>query len=292
MLLSLDHIGKTYADRRVLQNVSMNLREGAVLGILGPNGAGKSTLLKIIATLLKPTAGKLLWEQKDVHSVLGPFRELLGYLPQDFGVYPNLTPLEFLQYFAALKQIKYSTSKKRIPRLLDELGLRDVAYEPLRILSGGMKQRVGIAQALLNDPKVLIIDEPTTGLDPFERMRLRNQLAEHSSARILLLSTHHVSDLTGLATEILIINQGSVVATGAPETVAGIVRGKIWEFTSTTSFSENSQEMVVVSRVSRSGGFSIRALAELPPVPSAVAVQPTLEDAYLWSTAYPPEVPV
>jgi ABC-2 type transport system ATP-binding protein len=182
------------------------------VGLLGPNGAGKSTLLRILATITQATSGRVLWNGENIADKPEPLRDALGYLPQDFGVYPNLNAIEFLEYLAAVKGIAAAAARKRIAELLDLVNLTAAAKRPLGGYSGGMRQRVGIAQALLNDPLLLIVDEPTAGLDPEERLRFRNLLSELSGERIVILSTHIVSDIEAVASSIAILGQGELLA--------------------------------------------------------------------------------
>ncbi|HEX4322327.1 MAG TPA: ABC transporter ATP-binding protein, partial [Acidobacteriaceae bacterium] len=215
--LAIENVSKEYKrGQRALDRFSLTLKPG-VLGLLGPNGAGKTTLMTILATITRATAGRVLWNGVDVAREPDSIRVVLGYLPQDFGVYPKLNAGEFLEYLAAVKGLDAATAKRRIAELLELVNLTDVRKRALGGFSGGMKQRVGIAQALLNDPEVLIVDEPTAGLDPEERVRFRNLLSELSGQRIVVLSTHIVSDIEATATDIAIISKGTLVAHAAPE---------------------------------------------------------------------------
>ena len=202
MRLVVEMVSKTYRGNvEALRNFELTLGPG-ILGLLGPNGAGKSTLMRILATITQPTSGRVLWNDADIGRKPDALRGVLGYLPQDFGIYPNLSAVEFLDYLAAVKGIRAATARKRISALLELVNLTDVARRPLGGYSGVMRQRVGIVQALLNDPELLIVDEPTAGLDPEERVRFRNLLSELSGERIVILSTHIVSDVEAVATSI------------------------------------------------------------------------------------------
>ena len=218
MKLEISNIGKRYKGNFWgLQEFSLELGSG-VLGLLGPNGAGKSTLMNILATTTKPSAGTVVWNNSNIVRKPNDLRAVLGYLPQDFGVYPNLNAVEFLQYMAAIKGLDGKTTKRRIDELLQLVNLTNASKRPLGSYSGGMKQRVGIAQALLNDPQLLIVDEPTVGLDPEERVRFRNLIADLSGERIIILSTTHiVSDVEATATSIAIMNQGRLITHALPE---------------------------------------------------------------------------
>lgn len=228
MKLSIEHVGKTYRGRvRGLDGFSLELGPG-VLGLLGPNGAGKSTLMRILATITRPTDGRVTWNGVDIVAKPNVLRAELGFLPQDFGIYPNLNAREFLEYIAAAKGIEGRAAKKRIDELLALVNLTDVQRRPLGGFSGGMRQRVGIAQALLNDPKLLIVDEPTAGLDPEERVRFRNLLSDLSGERVVILSTHIVSDVEATATHIALIDKGRMVVAAAPEELLRTVEGRVW----------------------------------------------------------------
>jgi ABC-2 type transport system ATP-binding protein len=229
MKLSLEGVSKLYSGKVWgLKDFTLEVGPG-ILGLLGPNGAGKSTLMRILATITKPTNGTVTWNETNIVRFPNRLRAVLGYLPQDFGVYPNLNAVEFLEYLAAAKGLDRKTARQRIQELLEVVNLIDARKRPLGGYSGGMKQRVGIAQALLNDPEFLIVDEPTAGLDPEERVRFRNLLSELSGARIVILSTHIVSDVEACATSIALIARGQLVTCAAPEELLQSVEGKVWE---------------------------------------------------------------
>lgn len=224
----MDQVSKRYGNRLALDHFNLRLQSG-ILGLLGPNGAGKSTLMKILSTLLRPTEGKITFQGTDIVENPKEIRKNLGYLPQDFDVYPYLNAIEFLEYMAAIKGIPRKPAKERIHDLMDALNLAPYAKRRMGGFSGGMKQRVGIAQALLNDPKILIIDEPTVGLDPEERVHFRNLLAKIASDRIIILSTHIVSDIESLASQIVIISQGKLLKNATPENLLVGIEEKVWE---------------------------------------------------------------
>src|ERR1700730_12508699 len=213
---------------RALTDVQFSLEPG-VLGLLGPNGAGKSTLMRILATITQPSSGSVLWNDTEIVRRPDALREVLGYLPQDFGVYPHLNAIEFLEYLAAVKGVSAGAARARSRQLLELVNLTGAAKRPLGGYSGGMRQRIGIAQALLNDPQLLIVDEPTAGLDPEERVRFRNLLSELSGERIVILSTHIVSDVEAVATNIAILAHGRLLAHGLPEAILAGVSGQVWE---------------------------------------------------------------
>ena len=282
MKLEIEEVSKQY--RRgvlALREFSLELKPG-VLGLLGPNGAGKTTLMSILATITKASRGRVLWDGVDIAKKPDELRSVLGYLPQDFGVYPNLNAVEFLEYLAAVKGLDAATSKQRIQELLELVNLTEARKRPLGGFSGGMKQRVGIAQALLNDPKLLIVDEPTAGLDPEERVRFRNLLSELSGERIVILSTHIVSDVEATATDIALIEKGSLVAHATPEALLLLVEGKVWEWVvPSTELNAAKQRFLVSSTTRRSDGVHVRVLGD-EPAPGAQPVAPNLEDAYLY----------
>jgi ABC-type multidrug transport system ATPase subunit len=266
---------------QALRNVQITLQPG-ILGLLGPNGAGKSTLMRILATVTRPASGRVLWNDTDIAKNPDVLRNVLGYLPQDFGVYPNLSAIEFLEYLAAVKGIPAAAAKKRIGELLELVNLADAAKRPLGGYSGGMRQRAGIAQALLNDPQLLIVDEPTAGLDPEERVRFRNLLSELSGERIVILSTHIVSDVEAVATSIAILAHGQLLAHDSPEGLLASVAGKVWEvIVPSADLPALRQKHLVSSTAHRSDGVHARVVANSAPASGARPLDPSLEDAYL-----------
>jgi ABC-2 type transport system ATP-binding protein len=281
MELVINNVSKLYRGKVWgLRNFSLELKSG-VLGLLGPNGAGKTTLMNVIATVTKPTAGRVTWNGVDVTRFPDPLRLVLGYLPQQFGVYPNLNAVEFLQYLAAIKGLSGKKARQRIDQLLQLVNLTDSCRRPLGSFSGGMKQRVGIAQALLNDPQLLIVDEPTAGLDPEERVRFRNLLSDLAGERIVILSTHIVSDVEATATEIALINKGQLLRCALPEDLLQKVDGKVWLCTLPSSeWVEFRQHHLVSSTIRRGDGVHARVIAEIPPNGMSQSAYPTLEDAY------------
>jgi ABC-2 type transport system ATP-binding protein len=284
--LAIEDVGKHYGGGNwALRNFTLQLGPG-VLGLLGPNGAGKTTLMSILATITRGTSGRVIWNGTDIASDPDGLRATLGYLPQDFGVYPNLNAVEFLEYLAAVKGLDATASKRRIDELLNLVNLADVRKRPLGGYSGGMKQRVGIAQALLNDPQLLIVDEPTAGLDPEERVRFRNLLSELSGERIVILSTHIVSDVEATATDIALISQGTLVAHASPEELLRRVEGKVWEWVvPSADLSAARQRHLISNTARRSDGVHARVLGEVAPE-GAQPVTPNLEDAYLYCLSH------
>ncbi len=286
MELRIEKVSKVYDGRTwALRDFSLEVRPG-VLGLLGPNGAGKTTLMSILATITLASQGRVTWDGRDIVAQPDAVRTVLGYLPQDFGVYPHLNAVEFLEYMAALKGLDGASARRRIGEMLELVNLVDARKRPLGGYSGGMKQRIGIAQALLNDPQLLIVDEPTAGLDPEERVRFRQLLSELSGERIVLLSTHIVSDVEAVATDIAIISRGQMLAHAAPERLLASVEGKVWEVVvASAELAEARRALLVSSAVRRSDGVHLRVIGERPPNGASQPLPPSLEDAYLLAMA-------
>ncbi|MFD4306088.1 ABC transporter ATP-binding protein [Streptomyces albidoflavus] len=281
-MLELTDVTKVYrGGTRAVDGLSLTLGHG-MLGLLGPNGAGKSSLMRIIATVTRPTSGTLRYEGTDLTAAPDAVRRHLGYLPQDFGVYPHLTAREFLRYLAAAKGLSARSARARIEELLELVNLTGAPKRPLGAYSGGMLRRVGIAQALLGDPRVIVVDEPTAGLDPEERVRFRNLLSRLSADRVVLLSTHIVSDVESVASDIAVMAGGRLLRRGAPEELAADLQGQVWELLVDPASVPAVQSRHVVSRMVRgASGVRLRVLSGPPPAPDAVQVAPDLEDAYL-----------
>lgn len=283
MQLAVTNLGKQYRrDFWGLKDFSLNVQPG-ILGLLGPNGAGKSTFMRMLATITKPTDGQILWNDVDVVKSPDTLRAVLGYLPQDFGVYPNLTAIEFLEYMAAIKGLNAASARKRIDELLQVVNLVEAARRPLGGYSGGMKQRIGIAQALLNDPQLLIVDEPTVGLDPEERVRFRNLLSDLSGERIVILSTHIVSDVEATATRIALVNKGQLLREAAPEDLLQELDGKVWEWcVKSDDLPALKQKHIISGTIRRTDGVQVRVVSASKPEAEAESISPNLEDAYLY----------
>lgn len=283
--LLIENVSKRYkaSEPYALRDLSLEIGPG-ILGLLGPNGAGKSTLMRIIATITKPTHGTVLWNGVDINKRPDEIRAVLGYLPQDFGVYPNLNADEFLRYMAAIKGVDPDVAKERIDDLLAFVNLIEARKRPLGDYSGGMKQRIGIAQALLNDPRVLIVDEPTVGLDTEGRVRFRHLLAELAGDRVVILSTHIVSDVEAAANDIAIINRGRLLVRSSPEELLKSVEGKVWDWViPSAELPAAKQRHLISSIVRREDGLHTRVVAEKSPAGEArPASSPTLEEAYLY----------
>lgn len=283
MELRIDHMTKQFKDKRAVNDVSLKLTPG-VWGLLGANGAGKTTLMRMVAGILQPTKGEIYYDGIEIGTLGAAWRDVFGYLPQEFGFYPEFTVKNYLEYMAALKGLTKTDTKKRINDLLELLTLSEVRNKKIAKLSGGMKRRVGIAQALLNEPEVLFLDEPTSGLDPGERVRFRNLLSEFAHDRIVLISTHIVSDVEYIATQNAVMKDGFIIASGTTEQLVQQMDEKVWNARiRQEEVSRWEQQLCVVSlRNEENGSVSIRYLAEKPEVPQSQNIQPRLEDLYLW----------
>lgn len=269
---------------KALNEIDLTINHG-LIGLLGPNGAGKSTLMSILSTLLKPTEGSVFLNDKDIVKNPNVIRAALGYLPQHFGVYDQLSGKEFLKYMAAIKGIGQSAAKSRIDDLLSMLNLHHARNQKLKGYSGGMRQRIGIAQALLNDPDILIFDEPTVGLDPEERIRFRRLLADISGDKIVILSTHIVSDVASIASEIIIINEGQLITQNTPDGLIATLENCVWQVVvSAEEAAELELSHTVSNTTRRAGGFELRVISDSSPSNGAKPVAPTLEDCYLHFT--------
>lgn len=283
MELTIDHVSKRFQDLTAVDDFSLTLTPG-VWGLLGANGAGKTTLMRMIAGILRPTSGQILYDGIPIQELQEGYRDVFGFLPQEFGFYPEFTVIDYLEYVAELKGLTRTDADRRIRELLERVSLSHVKKKKIAKLSGGMKRRVGIVQALLNEPEVLILDEPTSGLDPGERVRLRNLLSEFSHNRIVLISTHIVSDIEYIATQNVVMKAGKLLARGTTEELVKLASGKVW--TSRILMSAlpewESKLPIVNIRGEENGLVSIRYLAEVPCVPDSTPAQPHLEDLYLW----------
>ena len=283
MELRIDGVSKCYqGDVWALRDFTLTLTHG-LLGLLGPNGAGKTTLMRILATVILPTEGMVSWNGSDISKRPDTLRRVLGYLPQDFGIYNHLNAVEFLSYMGAVRGMWGRKMRKRIQQLLEMVNLHTVKKKPLGQYSGGMKQRLGIAQAILNDPQVLIVDEPTAGLDPSARVRFRNLLTELAGERIVILSTHIVSDVEAAASEIALIHKGHLLKHTSPEELLEETGGKAWEWIVPSSkLGELKSTHLISGSAQQSNGLHLRIVSEDPPASDAELLNPTLEDAYLY----------
>ncbi len=283
MELTITNLKKQFKDKTAVNDVSLSLTPG-VEGLLGENGAGKTTLMRMIAGILNPTSGKISCDGKDIHTMEEAYRTLLGFLPQDFGFFQDFTVKDYLEYIAALKDVPARETRKKIDNLLDILTLSNVKSQKIIQLSGGMKRRVGIAQAMLNDPKILIMDEPTAGLDPGERVRFRNFISEFSHDRIVLISTHIVSDIEYISTKNAIMKAGKIVNVGTTDELVKQVVGKVWTCTVPADKMPmyEMQLQIINQRSEENNQISIRYLAEEAKTNDSLMVPPRLEDLYLW----------
>ena len=283
MKLEIRHVTKRYRDKMAAADVSLTLTPG-VWGLLGANGAGKTTLMRMLTGILRPTEGQILCDGVEIGALGAAYREKLGYLPQEFGFYPEFTVQDYLEYMAALKGLPRAEAARQIDALLERVSLAEVRRKKIVKLSGGMKRRVGIAQALLNDPEILILDEPTAGLDPGERVRFRNLLSEFAQDRIVLISTHIVSDVEYIAAENAVMKDGKIIAVDTTEGLVQQIEGKVWQGSAPAGELPRWEHclQVVNLRNETDGTVALRYLAEAPQLPGSIPARPKLEDLYLW----------
>ena len=282
MELKLSELIKKYRGIPAVDHVNLTMQNG-VYALLGVNGAGKTTLMRMLCTLMRPTSGSIFCNGQDIFAMDGTYRALLGYLPQEFGFYPDFTVEDYLRYIASIKGIRLAVAKKRMESLLHQVGMTQHQRQKMKKLSGGMKRRVGIAQAMLNDPQILILDEPTAGLDPGERIRFRNLISAMSQDRLVLLSTHIVSDITSIADEILLMKGGSILHAGTEEALLAATPVRAWRVVLAMQEADRVQKTVLISnRRSVPGGVELRIVSENCPRPGAVEDALTLEDLFLY----------
>lgn len=280
--LILDRVTKQFKKKIAVDKVSLYLKEG-VYGFLGANGSGKTTLLRMICGVLKPTSGEIRCNGTEIGILDGEYRHMLGYLPQDFGYYPDFTARRYMEYLAACKAVPGGLAEEKAEEMLRLVGLEGEQRRKIRTFSGGMIRRLGIAQALLNDPEILILDEPTAGLDPKERIRFRNIISALSRGRIIILSTHIVSDVDFIADKILLMKQGQILEQGTIQEVTDSVKGKVWEYLAESEEAMRLNESYVVSNLRNEGEkVHLRLVSDTCPGSGAVLVQPGLEDVYLY----------
>lgn len=283
MELFIDHVTKDFKDKRAVDDVSLRITPG-VWGLLGANGAGKTTLMRMIAGISDPSSGKICYDGIPIQKLGGAYREIFGYLPQDFGFYPEFTVQDYLEYMSALKGLDRAYAKRKISDLFERLSLTDVRRKKISKLSGGMRRRVGIAQALLNDPEMLVLDEPTSGLDPGERIRFRKLISEFAQDRIVLISTHIVPDVEYIAAQNAIMKDGGIVAVGTSEKLVSQIENKVWNtVVPVHELSKLEQTLHIVNLRNTERNFvEIRYLADAPYSTSCTQAIPHLEDLYLW----------
>lgn len=282
MELAIDRLTKQYKNKIAVDRFSINLKPG-VYGLLGANGAGKTTLMRMICDIQKPTSGQIKYNGKDIKQLGENYRTVLGYLPQDFGYYPDFTAYDFLMYIAALKGISKEKAEIRANELLQIVNLENERKQKIKTFSGGMKQRLGIAQAMLNNPKILILDEPTAGLDPKERVKFRNLISSFSQDKIVILSTHIVSDIEFIADRIIVMKKGNKILEGTPEELLRDLNGKVWKCTvyDKKEVAELNSIYCIINIHQENNYTELRIVSDKQPYPHAVNVEPNLEDLYL-----------
>lgn len=283
-MLTLNNVSKNFGKFTAVENISLNMDNG-LYALLAPNGAGKTTIIKMITTLLNPTEGEILYDGVNIKTMGAAYRELLGYLPQDFGYYKNNTPKQYLSYLAALKGVPKKETAEKIDYLLEMVGLSENSDKKMRKFSGGMIQRVGIAQAMLNDPKILILDEPTAGLDPKERVRFRNIISVLSKDRIVILSTHIVSDIESIANQVILIRDKHIYKMDSVANICNELSGKVFEMqVSDKEYEKMEEKYIVLSARQEKGFMTIRVFDEADDGTdndNKVSVSPNLEDVFL-----------
>ena len=283
-IIETKNLTKKYGSQKSVADLNIHVQKGRIYGLLGRNGAGKTTLMRMLCTLLKPTSGTICCNGKDIFSMDSEYRKLLGYLPQDFGFYPEFTVEDYLLYIGALKGIRPIVAKKRVKELIAKVGLSKVAHKKMKKLSGGMKRRAGIAQAMLNNPKILILDEPTAGLDPKERINIRNYIAELSKDKIILFATHVVSDIECIADCVLLLKKGEIIAQGTPIELIEAMSGKVGEIKCCIDEVEMLQNKYKIGNIrQRKEGLALRIVGdELPEEAVITDSDIDLEDVYLY----------
>lgn len=287
MELRIDHLSKRFKDKIAVNDVSITLSEG-IWGLIGANGAGKTTLMRMIVDILKPTNGTIYFNGVNIKKMGKNYRDLLGFLPQDFGYSSDFTVKDYLEYIAALKDIPVNETQNKINQLLDRLSLSDVNGNKISTLSGGMKRRVGIAQAMLNSPRILLLDEPTSGLDPGERIRFRNFISEFSHECIVLISTHIVSDIENFASQNAIMKEGQIINIGTTESLLKQIEGKVWSCrVPTKSIPKYLGKLKITYLKEEDGGqWFVRYLSEQPMISGSIPATPRLEELYLYLFPY------
>lgn len=282
MELKISNLTKNFHDVVAVSNISYTMTAG-VYGLLGVNGAGKTTLMRMLCTLLKPSNGSITWDGRDIFEMDGEYRRILGYLPQDFGYYPDFTVYDYMMYVASIKGLRPVTAKQRTKSLLKQVGMENESNKKMKKLSGGMKRRIGIAQAMLGNPKILILDEPTAGLDPNERIRFRNLISELSEERLVLLSTHIVSDVEYIANEVLLMRDGEIRAAGTAQELIDAMPEQVWSVDIPKKDIETYMKSYKISNVKTiPTGANLRIISSKKPAEHAVLEKATLEDLFLY----------
>lgn len=282
MELTIDRLTKQYKNKIAVDRFESKLNEG-IYGLLGANGAGKTTLMRMICDIQKPTSGQIKYNGKNIQKLGEDYRALIGYLPQDFGYYPDFTAYDFLMYISALKGISKQKAEMRVNELLQIVNLEKERKQKIKTFSGGMKQRLGIAQAMLNNPKILILDEPTTGLDPKERVKFRNLISGFSKDKIVILSTHIVSDIEFIADKIIVMKEGQKILSGTPEELIRNLQGKVWKCLaySRQEVDTLNSEYCIINIHQEKDFVELRIVSNEKPTLNAVNIEPNLEDLYL-----------
>ena len=284
MELKIEGLSRAYGKQKVLHDINFSMHEG-IYGLIGKNGAGKSTLMRILATIDFPSNGKVFFNGKDIFSIGEEYRGMIGYMPQDYNIYSGFNAIDFLEYMGALKGMKKQELKLKISDVLEIVNLSDVSHKKIRTYSGGMKRRIGIAQAILNNPDILILDEPTAGLDPSERLNFSNFISNLSRKKIVLLSTHIVSDIEAVAKELIVMNKGKILESGKIEDLIMSNQGKVWEVVLTQEEYQQIQKERKVIHVKQNGNnMTVRYIGERFQTEENREQEPTLEDYYesLW----------
>lgn len=282
MQLTLDRLTKQYGSKIALDRIDATFEPG-IYGLLGANGAGKTTMMRLICDILKPTSGEVTFNGTNIRELGESYRTIIGYLPQDFGYYPNFTAMNFLLYMASLKGLNARYARERSLELLETVNLSDAKDKKIKTFSGGMKQRLGIAQAFLNDPLILILDEPTAGLDPKERVKFRNLISSFAEKKIVILSTHIVTDVEYIADEILLIKSGTLLKKGAERAIIQEIAGKVWECRVTRQEADQMANHFTISNSKTENGEAVlRIVSDNRPCETAISVSPCLEDLYLY----------
>lgn len=283
MELKAEHLYKSYKKKNALQDVSFTLQRG-IYGLLGENGAGKSTLMRILATVDFPAKGTISYDEIDIFDMDDKYRSLIGYMPQDYSVYPGFTAKDFLNYMGALKGISEAKLKVRIPEVLEFVNLSEFSDKKVNTFSGGMKRRIGIAQAIMNEPKILILDEPTAGLDPKERIRFSNIISDMGKDKIVLLSTHIVSDIEAIATQLLVMKTGEILETGSVDKLVQKVNGQVWEaIVSQEMYQRLRKERSIIHLKQMGNNVQVRFVGDKYSASESCQVEPTLEDYYIFA---------
>lgn len=281
-MLVVNNVSKKYGSFYAIKDINLEFNNG-VYALLAPNGAGKTTLIKLLTTLIFPTSGEILYKGTDIVSLDGEYRDIIGYLPQDFGYYRNYTPRKFLLYLAALKGIKKEDAVEKVKEVLKVVSLENVENKKMKGFSGGMIQRVGIAQALLNDPKILILDEPTAGLDPKERVRFRNLLSDLSRDRIVIISTHIVSDIEFISNEVIMIKDHKILYKDSIENICSTLEGMVYETSMTFEESKEFRKKYILLSEKQDGGImKARFISQDNNDEKWVRVNPNIEDVFLY----------